>query len=370
IKVQQGADADTSNNAFIGAQRSGGPDIYIRTGGELTTHASNGQRAYHIGANLTLDGGELSWQEGSEPEGGYTISTAYGTWILNQNVAVTGNSEISAPAIVVCNNDCGSTTVFTVDTGDTLTVSGYFYNASNFTETAIEKAGAGTMILEAESTITSGFTVSAGTLEITTNNALGTNATGTTIESGATLDLQNVDYSTTEAITNNGGTIATSTGTSSFAGVITLGADSIFDVDGTELTVSGVIQDDGAGGSSFGITKNGIGKLILSGANTYDGTTAIAEGSLRASHNTALGNTTGNTTVASGAALELIGGITIASGEDLTLIGTGEDSTGALRNISGNNTYNGNITLSTSAVRINSDSGTLNIGGTISNSTI
>ena len=45
-------------------------------------------------------------------------------------------------------------------------------------------------------------------------------------------------------------------------------------------------------------------------------------------------------------------------------------STGALRNISGDNAYNGNITLSTSAVRINSDSGTLTIGGTISNGSI
>jgi fibronectin-binding autotransporter adhesin len=146
IKVQQGADADTSNNAFIGAQRSGGPDIYIRTGGELTTDDSNGERAYHIGANLTLDGGTLSWEEAS---GDYSIRAAYGTWILNQNVAITDDSVISAPAIVVCNNDCASTTVFTVDSGKTLTVSGYFYNADNFTETAIEKAGAGTMILQA-----------------------------------------------------------------------------------------------------------------------------------------------------------------------------------------------------------------------------
>ena len=123
--------------------------------------------------------------------------------------------------------------------------------------------------------------------------------------------------------------------------------------------------------STYGITKNGDGKLILSGANTYDGTTTISNGSLRAAHNTALGATTGDTTVASGAALELIGGITIASGEDLTLVGTGESSsTGALRNISGDNAYNGNITLSTSAVRINSDSGTLTIGGTISNGSI
>jgi fibronectin-binding autotransporter adhesin len=362
IKVQQGADADTSNNAFIGAQRSGGPDIYIRTGGELTTDASNGERAYHIGANLTLDGGTLSW-------GNSTVRAAYGTWILNQNVAITDDSLISAPAIVVCNNDCASTTVFTVDSGITLTVSGNFFDAANFTETAIEKAGAGTMILQAASTITTGFTVSAGTLAVTANNALGTSATGTTIASGAILDLRGVTYSTTEAITNNGGTIATSTGTSTFAGVITLGANSTFDVsDGAQLTASGVIQD---GVSTYGITKNGDGKLILSGANTYDGTTTISNGSLRAAHNTALGATTGDTTVASGAALELIGGITIASGEDLTLVGTGESSTtGALRNISGDNAYNGNITLSTSAVRINSDSGTLTIGGTISNGSI
>jgi hypothetical protein len=39
------------------------------------------------------------------------------------------------------------------------------------------------------------------TLTATTNNALGTNAAGTTIASGATLDLQNVTYSTTEALT-------------------------------------------------------------------------------------------------------------------------------------------------------------------------
>ncbi len=342
IKVQQGTDTDASNNAFIGAQRSGGPDIYIRTGGELTTDDSNGQRAYHIGANLILDGGTLSWEQAS---GNYSIRAAYGTWILNQNVAVTDDSVISAPAIVVCNNNCASTTVFTVESEKTLTVSGYFYNSDNFTETAIEKAGAGTMILQAASTITTGITVSAGTLAVTANNALGTNATGTTITSGAILDLQNVNYSTTEAIINNGGTIATSTGTSSFAGAITLGADSIFNVDGTQLTVSGVIQD---GVGTYGITKNGNGKLILSGANTYDGTTAIADGSLRASHNTALGATTGNTTVAAFAALELIDGITIASGEDLTLIGIGEDITGALRNISGDNIYNGNISLSNS----------------------
>ena len=356
IKVQ------SSDNGFIGYQTSGAPDIYIRDGGELTTDDTDTARTFHIGGTLTLDGGTLSWEEGT----GNTISTADGTWNFDQDVVVTDDSTISAPALL--SKEADGDTTFTVSATKTLTVSGYFYDASAHTEVAVEKAGDGTMILQAAGTHPAAFTVTAGTLAVTANNALGTTAAETTVASGATLDFRGVTYSTTEAITNNGGTIATSTGTSTFAGVITLGANSTFDVnEGAELTASGVIQD---GANTYGITKNGDGKLILSGANTYDGTTTISNGSLRAADDDALGNTTGNTTVADGAALELIGGITIASGEDLTLNGTGEDSTGALRNISGDNTYNGNITLSTNAVRINSDSGTLTIGGTISNGSI
>ena len=56
---------------------------------------------------------------------------------------------------------------------------------------------------------------------------------------------------------------------------------------------------------------------------------------------------------------ELDGGITIVA-EALTLNGTGISSGGALRNISGNNSYGGLITLAT-ASRINSDDGTLTL---------
>ena len=53
--------------------------------------------------------------------------------------------------------------------------------------------------------------------------------------------------------------------------------------------------------------------------------------------------------------LELIGGITIGSGEDLTIIGDGMSDgnyLGALRNVSGTNTYQGSITLSTQQVEL------------------
>src|SRR6185312_4332607 len=123
-------------------------------------------------------------------------------------------------------------------TGSTLTNGGFLStfdaNTGNITVAnvisgtgGLTKTSSGTLTLSGNNSYSGATSVNAGTLAVTANNALGTNAAGTTIASGATLDLQNVTYSTTEAITNNGGTIATSTGTSSFAGGVTLGADSI-----------------------------------------------------------------------------------------------------------------------------------------------
>jgi autotransporter-associated beta strand protein len=112
---------------------------------------------------------------------------------------------------------------------------------------------------------------------VTTNGALGTTDGITTIASGATLDLANVTYSTTEAITNNGGSLSTSTGSSSYAGVMTLGANSTIDVDGTQLTISTAIGD---GGNGYAITKEGNGTLVLTGASTFSGDLTISAGTV------------------------------------------------------------------------------------------
>ncbi len=87
--------------------------------------------------------------------------------------------------------------------------------------------------------------------------------------------------------------------------------------------------------------------------------TTVSVGSLNIQNATALGTADAGTTVASGATLQLQGGITVAD-EALTLSGTGVSAGGALRNISGNNTYSGAITLG-AATRINSDAGTLTL---------
>jgi hypothetical protein len=67
--------------------------------------------------------------------------------------------------------------------------------------------------------------------------------------------------------------------------------------------------------------------------------------------------------VANGAALELSGSSLAIGLESLALSGTGIGNGGALRNVSGDNTYGGVLTLAADS-RINSDAGSLNLSNT------
>ena len=122
------------------------------------------------------------------------------------------------------------------------------------------------------------------------------------------------------------------------------------------LTISGRISGVG------GINKEGTGKLILTGANTFGGILKINVGVVNAQNNTALGTIAGGTEVVGNAALELQGNINI-SYEALALRGYGPSSGGALRNISGNNNFSGLITMVAGGAEISSDSGTLTLLG-------
>jgi autotransporter-associated beta strand protein len=119
-----------------------------------------------------------------------------------------------------------------------------------------------------------------------------------------------------------------------------------------DLTVTSVIQNSGTPGT---FTKNGLGRLVLSGANTFADVFAVGDGVVRIQHASALGSTAGGTTINSGDALEIAGGITV-SGESLLVAGGGPSSTGALRSVTGINAWTGVINLGADS-RIHADAG-------------
>lgn len=126
-------------------------------------------------------------------------------------------------------------------------------------------------------------------------------------------------------------------------------------MNGMPLTISvgaRVVNFSGPLTGAGGLIKNGTGALVLSGANTYKGATTVAAGVLQVRSDTALGATgAGNETkVADGATLALAGdGLVIA--EPVFFTGRGFDGvTGAIAEVTGNNTLSGPLTLTGNAL--------------------
>lgn len=153
-------------------------------------------------------------------------------------------------------------------------------------------------------------------------------------------------------------------GTTTLYSEVALGGSGNWNIAGT--TTAGTLSARGIVSGDQDLTKSGLGTLVLSNANSYAGDTTVSAGVLRIQNSAALGTTAGNTIVREGGELQMQGGISVAAGETLSLTGTGAGGTGsaALRNISGDNSWTGAITLQNEAgvVRINSDADTLTLG--------
>lgn len=133
------------------------------------------------------------------------------------------------------------------------------------------------------------------------------------------------------------------------------------------LTLTGSIGDNGGGAS--GITKAGLGTVVLAGSNAYTGVTTVNRGVLRITDPNALGSTNGVTDVYAGVAgaisggqVQISGGITVA--EPFILRGDQANYSGALRSTSGSNILSGMITIvNGSRINVESASKLAIIGG-------
>ena len=296
---------NTGLNWSDGLAPSSGKDYSVtsRTLRAPATTTAN-QNFTFAGKSLTLNsGGILAWVGStSNPNGALTVNDmvlnggqisvfrSSTTLTMNGNISVTSNSTLAL----------GST----ADTGTQVrniilnsTVSGTSQlrmNASNNNPSFLTINGnnsgfSGGFLL----TGTSGSVSS--TLNVGHVNALGT---GTITVSQGILNLNGFSPTvggltgandTGNSVQNNSNTDATLTVNSA-----------------SDTTYAGVIQD-GTGTGKLGLTKSGSGTLILSGANTYTGTTTVTEGVLQIGNGGTTGTlgTNSNTSIASGAELRI-----------------------------------------------------------------
>ncbi len=362
------------------------------------------------GASSTAWGTTGNWSGGNVPNSNAEIATFSSSWTNTARAPTIGNTSFTIGGVVI-QSSVPSTNISLAGGTGTLTIdpSGWsgtvgVDNQSTFAETIGAKlAISGSQTWQASNatggSLTFSGTTALGTNTLTLNAANATNAitvsgvmsgTGnlaisgngtttlsvaqtysgtTTIDNGATLK-----YTGTAALSNSAAVVVNSGGTYNLNGI----SDTISSVAGggnislgaATLTTSGNASTTFSGGISGtgGLSKGGTGTLTLTGASSNTGVTTVSAGVINAQNASALGNGAGGATVSvtSGAALQLEGGITVAS-EGLTLSGTGIAADGALRNISGNNTWSGNIGLAANSL-IQSDAGQLTISGGIARS--
>jgi len=366
--------ADTAwtdgNIASIGSGFGSGTNVTLN-GANVTAYKINmtGATSFNIVSNA---GETLTIQAG-----GITKAAGAADVIISSNVimAAAQTWNVDAGTLTVSGTVTNGGYTLTVDNDAAVAISGAVGGAGGIT-----KLGSGTLTLSGGSGYTGATTITAGVIRVTNATGLGTTAGGVTVASGAALELSGGIVVGAEALSLDGtgvaagGALRNITGNNSYAGDITLISAARINSDANMLTLSGAIGGAGMGltvggagdttisgviGTAAGtLTKDGAGTLTLTNANTYTGLTTISVGAVNIQNATALGTTAAGTTVAAGASLQIQGSIAVG-GEAITLNGTGGGN-GALRNISGDNSITGTITLA-SASTIASDAGTLTL---------
>ena len=227
-------------------------DVTLSGAGTLTmngaggTLAVNGANTGFTGATTVTDG----TLKGSSADafGTSTITVNGGTFDLNSlalaNRFILGGGTLAGGNIDTSKVTLNSGTVTATLTGGTLT-----------------KSTDGTVTLAAVNAFTGGAVLSRGTLTVGIVNALPGDLTFT----GGTLTLGSYNNDA-GAVTFTSGALTSTTGE--------LRANSFTANNPTTQTVAGIL------GGSGPLTKNGVGTLHLTGANTFTGATTITAGSL------------------------------------------------------------------------------------------
>jgi outer membrane autotransporter protein len=220
-----------SDSATYGGQLSGAGAVQQNGTGKLTL---TGDNSGYTGA-MTINAGTLSVSADNNL-GAAAASLTIGNGVLQTTSTFTSSRTVTLSA-------AGSG--IDVAAGTTLTLNGAIGGAGSLTKT-----GSGSLTLSAANAYAGGTTVNAGEVVVGNNSAL--SAGTVTFADGTTLRAAATNLTIGNAMVLNG----TATMVAFLAG---------------QTTLSGPISGSG------GLTKGGLGVLILSGPSTYSGPTTVQE---------------------------------------------------------------------------------------------
>ena len=295
------------------------------------------------------------------------LNLGSGSVTLNANATITsyGTNDLTIGGVVSGAYNLIKASTNTGDLAITNTANTYTGTISSTTNgssgsiifTSIQNVGGGASSLGAPITIPNG-TIS-----------LGSSANPGTLDFQGTSNyssdrIVNLASTTGQVSISANGTPSSSTISFTSNATVTGDGAKTFSLQGTNTgdnTFSGIIPDAASNATSF--DKSSAGTWLVSGVNTFSGASTISAGTLKIGSSSALGNTTGSTTITSGAVIDL-NGINYSSNEALTINGTGITSFGALMNSSATGaTYAGLITLGSTS-SIVGGTGTINLSNT------
>ncbi len=354
-------------NGFVGGLSTNGNAIQLNVTGTVYTWTGNNNSNWDTStANNWLQNGSA-------------VVFANGGPVLfddsSSRTDVTVNALVQPTAVTVNN----STKAFSIASSGGNNIGG---------SASLTKSGSGMLTLSGgANTCTGATTISGGTLSV-----------GVLANGGSASDIGGASTAAANLVLNGGTLLYTGSGASLdrlftistagatidssgsgalvFTGTGPLGylgnAPRSLILTGTEADDNTLAANIADNGGATTLTKNGAGKWVLTGTNTYSGVTTIANGVLQIGASGASGSL-GSGSVVNNASLRFnrTGALTVSSG----ISGSGSvtnDGTGTVV-LAGNNSYLGGTTINTGTLQIGAGggTGTLDInGGVVNNGTL
>jgi autotransporter-associated beta strand protein len=354
----------TGNNTYSGVTTISNGTLAIGSGGSSGSITS---ASIVDNAALQFNRSDALTYSGTISGTGTVTTIGSGTLTLSGANTYSGATAINAGTLVIDNNTALGTNAgaTTVSSGATLSLSGGITISEPITLNGTGASGVGALYNS------SGTNTASGSITLASDSAIGANSSTSLSLSGAIGQTGGV-----RALTKLDGGRLVLTGTNSYSGFTTISAGvlsignggtsgsiasttminngSLEFNHGNDQTYSGMIGGTGT------LTKLGTRTLILTGTNTYSGSTTITAGSLRLG----IGSNSGSIaslSIINNSGLEFSRSDPVTYGGIISGTGAVTKNSGGTLTLTGENTYSGSTTV---------NSGTLVIGDGATNGSI